>query len=295
LLAKKYPERKEALFGDMSRFVQPPEQIERSDSQRRAQSLDLKYRNPLKDSPSGSISAHDEASESVAKNIPIKETVDTSITTEDPDAESEAPRSESPKRQLEDISEDSKPKRRTGSQESNSSANSGERGHAHDPLEDEPLWLGIGTGESDLLSPPEDEIVAESPGAVDFNIYEKAYQQEVERIRKAQGEGALVYLTRRVESNKFSKGDKNMVEAPKDEDPVGGSQRGLKDALEPVRRKEQKSPVTTVKTTLSGVAKQVGSDIRDKGNTALASTLHKMTFSGGEEEEQQERLKERNV
>ncbi|RAL05619.1 putative calcium/calmodulin dependent protein kinase [Aspergillus ibericus CBS 121593] len=108
----------------------------------------------------------------------------------------------------------------------------GTRGHARDPLEEEFPFLYIGpstyTGSSeetkgDLDADPIFEepdtmisaepaemdvelsypIVSESPGAAEFDIYETAYRQEIERIRTRtlprQGTIPKMYLTRRVE------------------------------------------------------------------------------------------------
>lgn len=109
----------------------------------------------------------------------------------------------------------------------------GTRGHARDPLEEEYPYLFIGPStysslpieqsesnpdsiseEPESISPPElsdpdtatdtpIQIVSESPGAAEFDIYETAYRQEVERIHKRshtlQAAGPKVYLTRRVE------------------------------------------------------------------------------------------------
>ncbi|KAE8446121.1 hypothetical protein EG329_012492 [Mollisiaceae sp. DMI_Dod_QoI] len=91
---------------------------------------------------------------------------------------------------------------------------SGEKGHAHDPLDEEPLFLGIGTGGDDTLSAPSQEVIAESPTAASFNIYDTAYQEEVDRIRAAQGHQATVYLTRRVDKRTEYKADENMLDAP---------------------------------------------------------------------------------
>lgn len=113
----------------------------------------------------------------------------------------------------------------------------GTRGHARDPLEEEfsylfigpstytgtssqkPTNLNIGSDPSPIFAEPEitedmdmgadtiesDEamqIVSESPGAAEFDIYETAYAQELERIKSSltyPGAGPKVYLTRRVE------------------------------------------------------------------------------------------------
>ncbi|KAJ5144185.1 uncharacterized protein N7515_002972 [Penicillium bovifimosum] len=110
----------------------------------------------------------------------------------------------------------------------------GTRGHARDPLEEEFPYLFIGpstyTGSSHHESgnleisdeptsmfgpettldtePMEDDepvqIVSESPGAADFNIYETAYRMELDRIKRSLKDretGPKVYLTRRIEKN----------------------------------------------------------------------------------------------
>lgn len=127
----------------------------------------------------------------------------------------------------------------------------GTKGHARDPLEEEFPYLFIGPSTYDGHSPQEDsdfnsgvpifaepetaddgaddgadegdvegarQIVSESPGAADFDIYETAYAKELERIKTnltfpGAGAGPKVYLTRRVEGRdevmKFAK-DKSL-------------------------------------------------------------------------------------
>lgn len=114
---------------------------------------------------------------------------------------------------------------------------SGEKGHAHDPLDAEPLFLGIGNGDPNSLDAPPSAIVAESPTAAEFNIYDAAYQEEVERIRAAQGRSATVYLTRRVDKKKEYKADANMVEAPRAEDIEGLPHQGFKNLVDKAREK----------------------------------------------------------
>lgn len=68
------------------------------------------------------------------------------------------------------------------------------------PLHSAPLLLGIGPGGPDSLAGPGDEqpcMVAESPTAADFNVYDRAYEEEVERIRRDGGaDKPSVYMTR---------------------------------------------------------------------------------------------------
>ncbi|KAL4790019.1 kinase-like domain-containing protein [Aspergillus venezuelensis] len=107
----------------------------------------------------------------------------------------------------------------------------GTRGHARDPLEEDCPFLYIGpstfTGtepinistteaapmilecdnptstmpsDTESIAEADYPMVSESPGAADFDIYETAYKNEVERIRQDKGtEPPMVYLTRRVD------------------------------------------------------------------------------------------------
>lgn len=108
-----------------------------------------------------------------------------------------------------------------------------EKGHAHDPMDEEPLFLGIGTGKHNGDSTATS--IAESPTAAEFSIYDTAYQQEVERIREAQGHKATVYLTRRVDSKKEYQMDANMVDLPKSEDVKGHAHGGFMHLVEKAR------------------------------------------------------------
>ncbi|KAF7864220.1 uncharacterized protein EAF02_010188 [Botrytis sinoallii] len=108
---------------------------------------------------------------------------------------------------------------------------SGDKGHAHDPLDEQPLYLGIGAGvgeDGDPLNEPVQELIAESPTAADFNIYDTAYQQEVDRIRAVQGQAATVYLTRRVDHKKEYKADRHMKNLPNHTEMKGRIQEGWK-------------------------------------------------------------------
>ncbi|KAJ9195412.1 hypothetical protein DTO207G8_7743 [Paecilomyces variotii] len=123
----------------------------------------------------------------------------------------------------------------------------GTRGHARDPLEEEHPYLFIGpstfsgyteehaeqsqggiiipvlgkTNTSDTGFPSDDvPIVSESPGAADIDIYETAYREEIERIRKRrlarEGTHPKVYLTRRVEGKNVDLGELAGAEASQD-------------------------------------------------------------------------------
>jgi [calcium/calmodulin-dependent protein kinase] kinase len=168
---------------------------------------------------------------------------------------------------------------------------SGEKGHAHDPLDEEPLFLGIGTGIQDSLEEPPEDIVAESPTAAEFSIYNTAYQQEVDRIRAAQGKTATVYLTRRVDAEKEYKADENMVNAP-DASQVKDSlpHQGFKGLLDKAREKgaepemAAKEGLGTTSNIFSAIAAKaventrvVGKEIGDKSGWTLGSVWQKAT------------------
>nr|POE56567.1 calcium/calmodulin-dependent protein kinase kinase 1 [Quercus suber] len=78
------------------------------------------------------------------------------------------------------------------------------KGHAHDPLADT-LFLDVGAGvpdgnaDADESEHALEHIVSESPPGVDDNIYERAYQEELQRILSTKGKDVPLYLTRRVE------------------------------------------------------------------------------------------------
>jgi [calcium/calmodulin-dependent protein kinase] kinase len=81
------------------------------------------------------------------------------------------------------------------------------KGQAHDPLEDT-LFLQIGAGSDDPLPDDDIPIVSESPGAVDFTVYERAYEEELQKIIAARAaepnpRRPTIYLTKRVEGNKY--------------------------------------------------------------------------------------------
>ncbi|KAG0648518.1 kinase C [Hyphodiscus hymeniophilus] len=161
------------------------------------------------------------------------------------------------------------------------SNSSHEKGHAHDPLGEAPLFLGIGSGGDDSLDVPQQDLVAESPTAAEFNIYDTAYQDEVERIRSSQGHKATVYLTRRVDSKKEYKADENMINAPKQSEIEGRPAEGFKGLLDRAREAHQELPLAKDNVggtghTFSDIAakaventKAMGKDIGDRGGDAL--------------------------
>jgi calcium/calmodulin-dependent protein kinase kinase 2 len=98
------------------------------------------------------------------------------------------------------------------------------KGQAHDPLE-ELILVSVGLGSND--EPRDPPVVSESPHAVEGNVYEKAYQEEVERIRAEKGHQTTLFLTRRVSKAQESPNDKRMLGSHDDDPPAntGGMDR----------------------------------------------------------------------
>lgn len=76
-----------------------------------------------------------------------------------------------------------------------------------------PLILGIGTGGQSQFMPDSSNeppsVVADSPTAVDFNVYDRAYEEELRRIKQAGGR-PNVYMTRHVNSTERFKAEEGM-------------------------------------------------------------------------------------
>ena len=192
LLFRKRPELMDGLFGRASNIVAPPGSIETK--YRRTRSSDADDRKPIEQVLAAEGIHHDivvsddmvcspgEMDEPDFTN-PIHDRVKH---TEHPDTEEQQ---DSVDRALKEAPH---------------------KGQAHDPLS-ETTYLGIGVGGESSSEHPSTEseensqtthIVCESPGAVDSNFFEQAYQEEMQRIHSRRGRTPTIYLTRRVEHNK---------------------------------------------------------------------------------------------
>lgn len=94
-----------------------------------------------------------------------------------------------------------------------------------------PALLGIGTGGRDnFASSSEGEptsTVADSPTAVDFNVYDRAYEEEIERIKRAGGQAPSVYMTWHLNSKERFHGDGALdVREEHGDDEAGGGGGG---------------------------------------------------------------------
>ncbi|KAI8966216.1 Pkinase-domain-containing protein [Daldinia sp. FL1419] len=96
-----------------------------------------------------------------------------------------------------------------------------DKGHAHDLTDRAPLILGIGTGGHDEFTASETpvDIVSDSPTGIDFDIYDRAFETEIKRIRSDRKKGrARTYLTKLVgpqERGKYAGDDYMVLEAAK--------------------------------------------------------------------------------
>lgn len=112
------------------------------------------------------------------------------------------------------------------------------REHGEPPPQYAPPMLGIGTGgvgdappHYTHSEPP--SVVADSPGAVDFNVYDRAYEEEIKRIKNNGGRPS-VYMTWHLgEKEKFrnEEGEQlDLLEGRHSEEQTGGTDSG-KDKL----------------------------------------------------------------
>lgn len=78
----------------------------------------------------------------------------------------------------------------------------------------EPLFLGIGTGSRDdfAMDDAAPNIVADSPTAVDFNVYDRAYENAVEEKLKNSSHRPTLYLTRFVKDKEHLKHLEKLVD-----------------------------------------------------------------------------------
>ncbi|KAF2993093.1 hypothetical protein E8E13_000267 [Curvularia kusanoi] len=202
LLFRRRPERLDGILGSASRIVQPPLSM-RPSALRKSKSQDTDNRKPVEgvltaEGVHRDVDNHERLREEAFASQPPKRSTITRAS---------APNSLSPTDA--NIIHDNMSHRpsATPSVTTPSTLHSGPstpigKGHAHDPLEDT-LFLNIGTGEESASA--DTFFVSESPSNVDINVYEKAYEEEVQRIidqRKDQHRRPTLYLTRRVEDIK---------------------------------------------------------------------------------------------
>lgn len=88
------------------------------------------------------------------------------------------------------------------------------KGHAHDVSDQDPLFLGIGTGARDDFAMDEatPDVVADSPTAVDFDVYDRAYEEAVQsRLQSNPSGRPTMYLTKFVKDTEQYKKLEDLV------------------------------------------------------------------------------------
>lgn len=94
-----------------------------------------------------------------------------------------------------------------------------EEAQAPNPTEKNTPFLGIGTGGDNQFSTPEptDNVVSESPTGIDFDIYDRAFETEIKRIRSDRKKHrSRTYMTKLLgekERDKYAGDDCMVIEA----------------------------------------------------------------------------------
>jgi calcium/calmodulin-dependent protein kinase kinase 2 len=275
LLWRRRPELMTGILGQDVRIVQPPLQLDSKEDNplNRTQSFDLDNRRPVEGAVVSEGVHREIEPRDTDEPIPLLHRMDSAVSMNP--ALTHTNEQSMPHHKGQHSMDSAHPIPHHDTQRTQSS---GERGHAHDPMDEEPLWLGIGPGE-DIDISQETPVCAESPTAADFNIYDTAYRREVERIREAQGHQATVYLTRRVDSKKAYKADAHMIDAPKEPEVAGQPHAGWK-GLDAAREKEKHITSSTDDKqshahNLPGLSAQAGENAKTAGEERGQQTTDK--------------------
>jgi [calcium/calmodulin-dependent protein kinase] kinase len=255
LLGNRRPELRASVLGDGVRIVHPPLFLnESSNYARSSKSVDLDDRRPVNTALTAE-GVHRDLSTGVSPAVTMLEKENSKETTDAAPLKANAESAIHHQGHHTSGEAVSVPHPGQAGSRTRTAGSVGEKGHAHDPMDDAPLWLGIGAS-SDHVHLPDVEILADSPTAAEFNIYNTAYQEEVERIRAAQGHETTLYLNRRVDSKQQYKADPNMLDAPSAGDVVGKPHQGWKGVLDAAREKEKAlkegEPISTAEKTDKG-------------------------------------------
>ena len=285
LIMKKRPDLFESILGRGSRIVQPPLSIKSPTiNLHKTRSVDLDNRRAIERGLATEGIHHDiEISEDL-RRLPermdscVLETHDLlPVVTPIPSA---TPKDQSPSGLELQKAESAAhhPQGGTKSTEIHHRTFSDGKGHAHDPLTDS-LYLDVGTGIDD--GDPSDDgkhVISESPSAVEMNVYETAYQEEVERILKARGKAATMYLTRRVEHKQELRDHENIIDHSNHHaDSVGsGFSRLVARAQEKARADEQKQASAGQDRAKSDQHKSGNGEEKDPGADGQGNVLSKI-------------------
>lgn len=93
-------------------------------------------------------------------------------------------------------------------------ASESEKGQTQEANDPEPRFLGIGTGARDDFAMDEatPDVVSDSPIAVDFNVYDRAYEEAIqEHMKSNQAHQPILYLTNFVKEKQQFRNLENMA------------------------------------------------------------------------------------
>jgi [calcium/calmodulin-dependent protein kinase] kinase len=195
LISRKRPQFVDTAFGESNVFSEPPEDIDSPLA--RSHSDNLSDRKPVE----GNLVSH-----GITRDIQINDKLES---IHEVDGKDKIKKLETERISPNPLTLPSDTQKPSSPQHGNENSPSGVmstrsdtgRGQAHDPLEDT-LFLSIGVSSSSPEPEPGSApVVCESPSATDMNVYENAYEEEIERILRAeiQGRRPTIYLTKRVE------------------------------------------------------------------------------------------------
>ena len=244
LIGRKRPHLMNSFFGRDSRIVAPPHSTHTTPDATESRSVDAHDRRPMEQALTR---------EGVHRNIPINDDLEKLPAGMDRIVKiaSRSPGEESPP-----VIYPSKPQETRNLRGLDFPSEESAKGHAHDPLKDT-LYLDIGVdpdtpeGHGD----PGNPVLSESPSGVDTNIYEQAYQDEIERVLQRRGRAASMYLNRRVEHRDDLRSYTSFLDQPKEAAKAAGSRAasklgdiasrttpGLVDIVKQAREKNQAEP-----------------------------------------------------
>ncbi|GFP53996.1 hypothetical protein ACSS6W_001633 [Trichoderma asperelloides] len=145
------------------------------------------------------------------------------------------------------------------------------KGHAHDISDQEPLFLGIGTGARDAFVTDEKtpDVVSDSPTAVDFNVYDRAYEEAInERMKQNQSSNPVLYLTKHIKEKEYFKKLENMVdEALVSQSPFKAAVENSKRLLDPLPLRPGSKLADLVSTVRASGASKNSSKTTDSKTT----------------------------
>jgi [calcium/calmodulin-dependent protein kinase] kinase len=236
LLWKKRPDLFKSMLGSNVRIVQPPDPIGKSHDMglQKSRSFDLDDRRAIEGALVVEGVHREPNSPTFNDTKPVIDRFDSVVMISDADREKSQEHSQSPRKHVghRHITGDEVPELHSVALNLQDATTRGEKGHAHDPMGETPLYLGVGGG---LEVEADGEEIAESPTAAEFNIYDTAYANEVARIREAQGTKATVYLTRRVDHKREFKADEHMLGLRAS---PGGAREGFRALVEEAKGKK---------------------------------------------------------